>query len=89
MQQKQGEYQGQNEHDGTSRIRELAVTCYGGRVGEGRKKRGSRELLKKRRGTNASLYLAELRAGRFGRLRRRSPAATLDLVIHRYGSHPG
>jgi hypothetical protein len=47
-----------NEHDGTSRIRELAVICYGGRGGEGRKKRGSRELLKTRRGTNASLYLS-------------------------------
>jgi hypothetical protein len=71
----------------------LSRLRHDGRAGEGRKKRGFRALLKKRRGTNASLYLAELRTGRLASSdaipdtaggEGGHGAATPDGVIHRY-----
>jgi hypothetical protein len=66
-----------------------------GRAGEreGDKERGFTEVLKKRRGTNAPLYLAELRAGRWASSdatldaagdEEGHGAATLHPVIHRH-----
>src|SRR5271156_7076689 len=51
---------------------------------ESRGKKGGRELLEKRRGTSASLYLARGRAGRCG-----ATGVTGQGVVHRYAVKPG